>query len=174
MTVAGRSTRNLPGRKARPLGAVALISCRASIAASPFSSPVNVPCRRTNVRGHIQHIAQSGSICYRSPNKRRKPQMGPVRFGFRPRRLVERNARRSPHRPLAASTETLSAQSGTSDANQVWIANVPATGERTGEAAKRFGMSAGRVRQIRDELRESWLSFQGEAMPTANKACPAA
>jgi hypothetical protein len=54
------------------------------------------------------------------------------------------------------------------------IANVLASGERTGDVAKRFGMSAGRVSQIRAELRESWAKFQGELQPIANGTCAAA
>jgi hypothetical protein len=36
-----------------------------------------------------------------------------------------------------------------------------ATGETTREAAKRFGVSPGRISQIRREFHESWLAFQG-------------
>ena len=36
-------------------------------------------------------------------------------------------------------------------------------GERTGEAAEHFGMSRGRVSQVRRELCEDWSRFHGEA-----------
>ena len=42
------------------------------------------------------------------------------------------------------------------------IARLLATGESTGETAKRFGVSAGRVSQLRGELRDGWWRFQGE------------
>jgi hypothetical protein len=41
------------------------------------------------------------------------------------------------------------------------IANFLATGETTGNAAKKFGVSPGRVSQIRSELCRAWNSFQG-------------
>jgi hypothetical protein len=37
-----------------------------------------------------------------------------------------------------------------------------AAGERTGDVAKRFKVSAGRVSQLRGELAESWRAFVGE------------
>jgi len=40
------------------------------------------------------------------------------------------------------------------------VATSLAMGDRTGEAADRFGVSAGRVSQIRRELAESWHGFQ--------------
>jgi hypothetical protein len=42
------------------------------------------------------------------------------------------------------------------------IARVLATGETTTAAAKRFHVSAGRVSQIRMELKQAWERFQGE------------
>jgi hypothetical protein len=43
-----------------------------------------------------------------------------------------------------------------------------AIGNTTGEVAKRFDVSAGRVSQLRRELAESWKAFQGEnAAPAA-------
>ena len=35
-------------------------------------------------------------------------------------------------------------------------------GERTGEAAERFGMSVARVSQLRRELCDDWARFHGE------------
>jgi hypothetical protein len=42
------------------------------------------------------------------------------------------------------------------------IANALATGESTNEAAKRFGVSPGRISQLRRHLKESWDQFQSE------------
>jgi hypothetical protein len=48
------------------------------------------------------------------------------------------------------------------------IAQSLAIGNTTGEVAKRFDVSAGRVSQLRRELAESWKAFQGEnAAPAA-------
>ncbi len=43
------------------------------------------------------------------------------------------------------------------------IASLLAVGESTGETAKRFGLSPGRISQLRGELCESWEAFQGAA-----------
>jgi hypothetical protein len=40
--------------------------------------------------------------------------------------------------------------------------NQLAAGERTGDVARRFGVSAGRVSQLRRQLKESWEGFIGE------------
>ena len=45
------------------------------------------------------------------------------------------------------------------------IADMLAAGETTGETAKRFGVSAGRISQLRREMAESWQQFHG--MPSA-------
>jgi hypothetical protein len=37
-------------------------------------------------------------------------------------------------------------------------------GERTGAAARRFGMSEARVSQVRRELSQDWSRFHGEAV----------
>jgi hypothetical protein len=42
------------------------------------------------------------------------------------------------------------------------IAKTLATGERTQAVARRFGVSAARVSQLRLRLRDNWLAFQGE------------
>ena len=42
------------------------------------------------------------------------------------------------------------------------IAESLAIGNRTGDVAKRFDVSAGRVSQLRRELAESWRAFVGE------------
>jgi hypothetical protein len=42
------------------------------------------------------------------------------------------------------------------------IAKALGNGERTKEVAKRFGVSAGRVSQVRTELKAAWESFVGE------------
>ena len=42
------------------------------------------------------------------------------------------------------------------------IANTLATGETTKEAAKQFGVSPGRISQLRGQLRLTWEAFQGD------------
>jgi hypothetical protein len=42
------------------------------------------------------------------------------------------------------------------------MANALAVGNSTGEVARRFGLSAGRVSQLRRELYDSWKEFLGE------------
>lgn len=42
------------------------------------------------------------------------------------------------------------------------IAKLLATGESTGDAAGKFGVSAGRISQLRRGLEQAWHSFQGE------------
>ena len=42
------------------------------------------------------------------------------------------------------------------------IAKFLATGETTKNAARKFGVSHGRVSQLRRELQQAWLAFQGE------------
>ena len=49
------------------------------------------------------------------------------------------------------------------------IANVLATGETTEAAAKKFHVSAGRISQVRKELKKAWGIFMGEE-PTAGVA----
>lgn len=44
------------------------------------------------------------------------------------------------------------------------IAMKLATGESTGVVARMFGISAGRVSQLRSELRDSWKRFHGEVL----------
>jgi hypothetical protein len=43
------------------------------------------------------------------------------------------------------------------------ITKLLATGESTGTVAKRFDVSSGRISQLRQELKTSWETFQGEA-----------
>jgi hypothetical protein len=38
-----------------------------------------------------------------------------------------------------------------------------AAGETTGEAAKQFGVSPGRISQVRRQLKDSWDEFVGES-----------
>jgi len=45
------------------------------------------------------------------------------------------------------------------------IADTLAMGETTGATAHKFGLSAGRVSQLRRELMESWKVFVGETVP---------
>jgi hypothetical protein len=46
------------------------------------------------------------------------------------------------------------------------IAEELARGEATGAVSRRFGISPGRISQIRRELRDKWFAFHGEAPPT--------
>ena len=43
------------------------------------------------------------------------------------------------------------------------IASLLAVGESTGATARRFGLSSGRISQLRGELCGSWEAFQGAA-----------
>jgi hypothetical protein len=45
------------------------------------------------------------------------------------------------------------------------IAKTLATGETTSAVARKFRLSAARVSQLRHELRDAWLTFQGEPVP---------
>ena len=47
------------------------------------------------------------------------------------------------------------------------IANRLAVGDRTGEVAKRYDVSSGRISQIRARLRDAWEEFQGESADAA-------
>jgi hypothetical protein len=47
------------------------------------------------------------------------------------------------------------------------VAEVLASGETTGGAAERFGVSAGRISQMRRELATAWAAFQGAALEVA-------
>jgi hypothetical protein len=42
------------------------------------------------------------------------------------------------------------------------IAKLLASGEGTGAVARKFGLSPGRISQLRTELQQSWLAMQGE------------
>ena len=44
------------------------------------------------------------------------------------------------------------------------VAKILAQGETTQAVAKQFGLTAGRISQLRRELQESWQAFQGEAV----------
>ena len=46
------------------------------------------------------------------------------------------------------------------------IAAALAAGERTSRVAQQFRVSAGRISQLRNELRDSWAAFQGQAAAT--------
>jgi DNA-binding NarL/FixJ family response regulator len=47
------------------------------------------------------------------------------------------------------------------------IAEMLAFGYSTGEVARKFNISSGRVSQIRRELHESWNEFNGESQPVS-------
>jgi hypothetical protein len=47
------------------------------------------------------------------------------------------------------------------------LAMILAVGETTSAAAKKLGVTRGRVSQLRRELMNSWFAYQGEAVPTA-------
>lgn len=48
------------------------------------------------------------------------------------------------------------------------IAQALAVGHSTGEVAKRFGVSAGRISQMRREMHRSWQEFQDETETSEN------
>jgi hypothetical protein len=54
------------------------------------------------------------------------------------------------------------------------IAKVLARGETTKATAKRFGLSAARISQMRREFQEAWRDFQGEAAEHSRTALSAA
>jgi hypothetical protein len=47
------------------------------------------------------------------------------------------------------------------------VATMLAVGESTQDTARRFGLTAGRVSQLRNELRQNWMTFQNEATDAA-------
>ena len=53
------------------------------------------------------------------------------------------------------------------------IAMKLATGETTGNVAKVFCLSAGRISQLRCELKKGWEQFHGEAAAVGAAAVPA-
>ena len=56
---------------------------------------------------------------------------------------------------------------GTLPSRDRQIAESLAVGERTGDVARQFGLSQGRISQKRREYLESWQTFQGEGAVTA-------
>jgi hypothetical protein len=52
------------------------------------------------------------------------------------------------------------------------IAKTLASGQRTGDVARKFNLSDGRISQIRSELLASWRSFVGESEPPEAAAVP--
>ena len=54
---------------------------------------------------------------------------------------------------------------GTLSSRNREIAESLAVGERTGDVARRFRVSQGRISQKRREYLESWQEFQGDAVP---------
>ena len=52
------------------------------------------------------------------------------------------------------------------------IALTLATGETTGTTARKFSLCDGRISQLRGELHDSWLEFQGE-QPAPDTTAPA-
>jgi hypothetical protein len=85
---------------------------------------------------------------------------------------------RSPWRDILAETKAFSpAQTAAARLDiEAWlkeqstrdrsIANLLAAGERTSSVAKKFRLSCARISQLRNELRESWLRFQGSLRPS--------
>jgi hypothetical protein len=51
------------------------------------------------------------------------------------------------------------------------IAAALASGATTGDAARQFKLTSGRISQLRRELAENWRQFQGEPQRTAAAAC---
>jgi hypothetical protein len=51
-------------------------------------------------------------------------------------------------------------------------AEILATGEATGQVARMFGLTPGRISQLRRELYRAWLAFIGEAAPGTRSVLP--
>lgn len=62
----------------------------------------------------------------------------------------------------AAARIDISDWLGTQTKRKKRIAEALAAGHRTKDVARRFRLSPGRISQLRDELKRSWLDFQGE------------
>ena len=75
--------------------------------------------------------------------------------------LVE--SRHSGPAETAASRMDFEQWLGLLSCRQRRIALFLAVGETTNAAAKKFGVTAGRISQLRRELRNAWQVFQGEA-----------
>lgn len=71
--------------------------------------------------------------------------------------------RRSSPADIAAFRIDFHAWLQTLPARSRQVAELLATGESTKEAAKQFGISPGRISQLRRELNKSWNAFQGDA-----------
>jgi hypothetical protein len=76
--------------------------------------------------------------------------------------IVVEDRRATPAQVAAARLDT-SAWLGTLSRRNQRLAKVLAAGESTNQAAAQFGLTAGRVSQLRESLRRSWERFQGEA-----------
>lgn len=70
--------------------------------------------------------------------------------------------RRTTPAEVAATRIDVSAWLGTLPERLRQIACALATGERTCNVARKFGLTSARVSQIRSELRSAWEAFQGE------------
>jgi hypothetical protein len=75
--------------------------------------------------------------------------------------IVVEDRRATPAEVAAARLDT-SAWLATLSSRNRRLAKVLATGESTNEAAKRFGVTPGRVSQLREHFRRSWERFQRE------------
>jgi hypothetical protein len=71
---------------------------------------------------------------------------------------------------IAASRIDFAAWLATMSTLRRRIARCLATGESTLEAARQFAVSPGRISQIRREFHASWLTFQGEPLPSGAAA----
>jgi hypothetical protein len=70
--------------------------------------------------------------------------------------------RRAGPAEIAASRIDVAAWFRSLDRTKRRIAKLLARGEATGTVARKFGLSPGRISQLRAELQQSWLTMQGE------------
>lgn len=126
-----------------------------ALTAGPGATPgtVAVYAVRQVVAGR-QFSQSERSVTGPNPRKRRKP----ARSEVNPQRLADRQG--SPSSLVPFLVDFAEWRSRLTD-RQREVADALAEGDRTQEAAERFGCSPGRISQLRRELEASWKGFQG-------------
>jgi hypothetical protein len=117
---------------------------------------------------HVGGRQSSGDVMSRSAQRLRGFQVEPIdHFDHQHEAWVQaivvedRRGRATPADVAAARLDT-SAWLGTLSSRNRQVAKVLATGESTKLAARQFGVTPGRISQLREELRRSWERFQTE------------
>jgi hypothetical protein len=122
-------------------------------------------CHVRNGR-HVGGHESSRDVLSRSAQQRRGFQVESIdEFVHHDNEWVEAivvEDRRATPADVAVARLDTSAWLGTLSCRNRRLARVLATGETTKRAAERFGVTQGRISQLRDELRRSWGQFQGE------------